>query len=122
MILIFRTLNCKQLSHLQKKIKLHFKLTTSYNDGTPVDPDAFVQVKDYFLDEYGGLSIDNPMTGYWRYSGITYTDQTIEFMILVEKTRFDSNVEPNLLSEINKFKEQFKQLEILCYYHEVTST
>ena len=93
-----------------------------YNDGTPVGPDQFILVKNYFLDKYGGLSIDNPSVGYWKDSGVTYTDQTMEYMILIEKTRFESDVEPVLLDEIEQFKKQFKQLEILCYYHEVTST
>lgn len=110
------------MSRLERKVKLHFKLPTVYNDGTPINPSEFIRVKNYFLDTYGGLSIDNPTTGYWQDSGVTYTDETIEYMVLIGKDRFDKQVKPNLINQIEKFKKRFKQLEILCYYHDVMST
>ncbi len=107
---------------LQPKVKLHFKLPTFYNDGNPVDENKFILVKNYFIDTYGGLSIDTPSTGYWVESGVIYRDETIEYMILIKKEQFSSEVEPNLSNEIENFKKQFQQLEISCYYHDVIST
>ena len=101
---------------------MHFKLPKKYNDDININDDEFIDVKEYLLDLYGGLSIGNETLGYWMDSNIEYQDTTIEYMILIEKNEFDKNVKPNIENDINKFKKQFKQLEILCYYHEVYST
>lgn len=111
------------MTKLEPKVKLHFKLPTYYNNGKPINAKKFVKVKQYFLKIAKGVSIDTPSTGYWAESGGTvYHDETIEHMILIKKGEFYSNIEPSLPNMIKDFKKQFKQLEILCYYHDVVST
>lgn len=111
-----------KMTRLQPKVKLHFKLPTSYNNGSPVDENEFISVKNYFLRSYGGLSTSAPSFGYWMNSKVTYKDETIEYMILIEKERFHFDVEPDLPKVIKRFKDQFQQLEISCHYHDVVST
>lgn len=51
-----------------------------------------------------------------------YKDETVEYLVLSDKNRFFRKVKPNLMKQIQKFKKDFKQIEILCYYHNVIST
>lgn len=110
------------MTQLQPKVKLHFKIPTYYNDGNPIDENEFISVKNYFIGSYGGLSTGAPSSGYWMDLGVIYKDETIEYMVLIERERFRSDVEPGLLREIESFKKRFRQLEISCYYHDVVST
>lgn len=110
------------MSHLQKKVKLHFKLPTRYNDGREIPDEEYARVKDYFIDNYGGLSTSLPSPGYWKSdSGIIFTDETIEYFTLIPQTTFNKKVKSKIPKQIDNFKSQFKQLEILCYYHAVMS-
>ncbi|MDE1728768.1 MAG: hypothetical protein KGH81_06275 [Thaumarchaeota archaeon] len=110
------------MSRLQKKVKLHFKLPTRYNDGREIADKEYVRVKGYFIDSYGGLSTNLPLTGYWKSdSGIIFTDETIEYFTFISQTTFDKKVKSQITKQIDDFKSQFKQLEILCYYHTVMS-
>ena len=110
------------MSKLKNKVKLHFKLPTSYNNKKSIPAKEFIKVKNFFIDNYGGLTVDSPSTGYWKDSGISYTDEVIEYTIFIEKKMFDNKVKKTLNNQIERFKNQFKQLEILCYYHSVMST
>ena len=118
---IYKNLKLR-MSKITPKVKLHFKLPTRYDDNTRIAEKEFVDVKNYFMRTYGGLSIGSKTLGYWMDSNVEYRDTTIEYMVLVEKKRFAKQVKPNIEQEICRFKEQFKQLGILCYYHDVCST
>lgn len=110
------------MSKLTSKIKLHFKLPTTYNNKKQIPADEFIKVKNYFIDTYGGLTIDSPSAGFWKDDGIVYHDQILEYTIFIEKKIFDRKVKTSLDKQIDAFKKQFKQLEILCYYHPIMST
>ncbi len=110
------------MTFFQEKIKSHFKFPTYYNDGSPVSPEEYLLMKDYFIEKYGGLSVDIPTLGYWKESGVVYKDETIEYVVFIEKTKFENEVESDLPNEIEQFKKRFKHLDILCYYHSVVST
>ncbi len=100
------------MSRLQKKVKLHFKLPTRYNDGREIPDEEYV--KDYFIDDYGGLSTSLPLAGYWKSdSEIIFTDETIEYFTLIPQTTFNKKVKSKIPKQIDNFKSQFKQLKIL---------
>jgi len=52
------------LTNLQDKIKLHFKLPTNHNDQTPIPDREWIDVKNYFVELYGGLTVDSPSSGF----------------------------------------------------------
>lgn len=110
------------MSKLKRKVKLHFKLPTADNNKKPIPAKKFIDTKNFFIDTYGGLTVDNPSEGYWKDSGMLYTDETMEYIVFIDKKIFDKKVKGTLNKQIEKFKKQFKQLEILCYYHDVMST
>ena len=110
------------MTQLHNKIKLHFKFPLTYNDGDPVPDKEFVKAKNYFIDTYDGLTIEGRSTGYWKHSSVLYSDETVEYFVMIEKKLFNKRVKQSLPKEINKFKGQFRQLEILCYYYDVMST
>ncbi|MGI0088387.1 MAG: hypothetical protein ACREBI_10610 [Nitrosotalea sp.] len=89
------------MSRLQKKVKLHFKLPTRYNDGREIADKEYVRVKDYFIDNYGGLSTNLPSAGYWKSdSGIVFTDETIEYFTFISQTTFDKKVKSKIPKQI----------------------
>lgn len=110
------------MSKLQKKVKLHFKLPTNYNDNTPIQDEIIKDVKNYFVDLYGGLTVDSPSVGFWDYNGFVYEDNMIEYSIFIKKDDFEHKFKQKIPRQITKFKKQFAQVEILCYYHDVIST
>lgn len=110
------------MSKIQNKVKLHFKFPLAYNNGTKVPDEEFRLAKNYFIDTYEGLTVSGTATGYWKHSGLLYTDETVEYFVLIENKKFSNKVKKTLNSEIDKFRKQFKQIEILCYYHNVMST
>jgi hypothetical protein len=110
------------VSKLQNKVKLHFKFPLAYNDGTKVPDKEFRDAKNYFIDTYEGLTVSGTSTGYWKHSGLLYADETVEYFVLIENGKFSKKVKPKLNSEIDKFRRKFRQIEILCYYHNVMST
>jgi hypothetical protein len=97
-------------------------LPTSYNDGQPIPDQDIIDVKNFFVDLYGGLSVDSPSEGYWKEDGFVYQDTNLEFSILIPKTKFNRKVKKEIPKHIEKFKKDFQQLAILCYYYDVVST
>jgi len=107
---------------LQEKIKLHYKLPINFNNGTPIPDKILVNVKNFFVDRYGGLSVDGPSEGYWEENGFIYRDTNLEFSIFIPKNTFHTKVKMEIPKHVKKFKKDFEQLAILCYYHPVVST
>jgi len=71
---------------------------------------------------YEGLTISGTSIGYWSHFGIEYKDETVEYFALIDKNKFLKIIKPKLMKQIKKFEKEFKQIEILCYYHNVIST
>ncbi|MDE1762821.1 MAG: hypothetical protein KGH88_01065 [Thaumarchaeota archaeon] len=109
------------MQKLQKKVKLHFKLPIFYNDGKPVEPQKLANAKNYFIDTYGGLTVDGESEGYWQDQGALFKDQMLEYSVFIPRTKF-SKIKNTIPKQIDKFRNQFKQIEIFCYYHNVVST
>ncbi len=107
---------------LENKVKLHYKLPTNYNNGDPIPDQAIVDVKNFFVDRYEGLSVDSPSEGYWKEDGFVYQDTNLEFSIFIPKAKFERQVKREIPEHIEKFRRDFRQLAILCYYHDVVST
>ena len=107
---------------LTKKIKLHYKLPRYFNNGKKVPTKKLVAVKNFFVDHYGGLSVDSPSEGYWEEKGFVFRDVNVEYSIFITKNKFEKNVKKEIPKHINKFKQDFKQLAIFCYYYDVMST
>ena len=110
------------MTKLEPKIKLHFKFPLEYNDHTKVPDDKFIEAKNYFVEKYEGLTITGASVGFWVHSGVEYRDETVEYFVFIEKKKFLRQVKPKLSAHIDKFKKDFEQLEILCYYHDVFAT
>lgn len=110
------------MSRLEKKVKLNFKLPVFYNDKTPISDNDIMDVKNYFVSLYGGLTVDSPSEGFWNDDGLVYYDMTMEYSVFIKQKEFEKKFKNNIPQQITKFKKQFKQLEILCYYYSVVST
>ena len=106
---------------LQNKVKLHFKLPIFYNDGKPVEYQKLADAKNYFIENYEGLTIDSQSEGYWRDDGMLFKDQMLEYSVFIPENKF-RKVKNIIPKQIDKFRKQFKQIEIFCYYHHVVST
>ena len=110
------------MMNLTKKVKLHYKLPRFYNDGKPIPGEKIQGVKNFFISEYGGLSVDSQSEGYWEDEGFVFKDVNLEYSIFVSKQEFEGRIKKKIPSHITKFKKDFGQLAILCYYHDVMST
>ncbi|MDE1828693.1 MAG: hypothetical protein KGI25_00055 [Thaumarchaeota archaeon] len=110
------------MQKLQNKIKLHFKLPIYYNNGKPVEEQKLVDVKNYFIDTYGGLTVDSKSEGFWNDDGVLFTNQILEYSVFIAKNRFDREVKRIIPKQLEIFRKQFKQIGIFCYYHPVVST
>jgi hypothetical protein len=101
--------------------KLYFKFPLYDNDGHVVSPEEFAKIKKYFISNFKALSKDHPSEGWWKdkETGIIFHDRNVEYTIFIEKHHFEKEVMPHVNEYVIKFKEQFIQLEIFCYYHNV---
>ena len=83
------------MSSLTKKINLHYKLPVTFNDFTPIPPEKIAEVKNFFIDKYGELSI-SPSEGYWEENGFVFKDTNLEYSIFILKSDFDKKVKTSL--------------------------
>lgn len=107
---------------LTKKVKLHYKLPKFNNDGKPISGKKIKEIKNFFISKYGGLSVDSPSEGYWEDEGFVFKDVNLEYSIFIPKQKFEKQTKKEISKHITKFKKDFEQLAILCYYYDVTST
>jgi len=68
------------------------------------------------------LSVDSPSEGYWEDEGFVFKDVNLEYSIFIPKRKFEKQVKKQIPKHITKFKKDFDQFAILCYYHDVMST
>lgn len=73
------------MQKLENKIKLHFKLPIYYNNGKPVEAQKLANAKNYFIDTYGGLTVDGTSEGFWKDNGVLFTDQILEYSVFIAK-------------------------------------
>ena len=66
--------------------------------------------------------MDSPSEGYWEDNGFEFHDINVEYSIFIPKNEFERTVKKEIPKHIAKFKTDFNQLAIFCYYHEVMST
>ena len=102
---------------LTKKVKLHYKLPKFDNEGKTISGTKIQDVKNFFISKYGGLSVDSPSEGYWEDGGFVFKDVNLECSIFIPKQKFEKQVKKEIPIHIAKFKKDFEQLAILCYYH-----
>ncbi len=107
---------------LAKKVKLHYKLPRHFNNYKPVPAKTLIDVKNFFVEQYGGLTVDSPSEGYWEENGFVFHDVNVEYSIFIPKIKFEKTVKKEIPKHIGEFKTDFKQLAICCYYHDVMST
>lgn len=107
---------------LTKKVKLHYKLPKFDNNGKAIPGKTMQEVKNFFITKYGGLSVDSPSEGYWEDGGFVFKDVNLEYSVFIPKQKFDGQVKKEISVHVIKFKNNFRQLAILCYYHDVMST
>ena len=96
-------------------------MLTNYNDGKPVEPQKLAAAMNYFIDTYGGLTVDSKSEGYWKDKGVLFKDQIMEYSVFIPQNRFNK-MKKMIPKQIDNFKKQFKQIEIFCYYYSVMST
>ena len=62
----------------------------------------FIRVKNYFMDQYEGVTITGPSQGYWSHSKLEYRDETVEYFVLVSGQKFLKQIKPDLIKQINR--------------------
>lgn len=92
------------MQKLQNKVKLHFKLPIFYNDGNPVELQKLADVKNYFIETYGGLTIDSESSGYWKDDGALFKDQVLEYSVFIPQSRF-KKIKNAIPQQIEKFRK-----------------
>ncbi|MDE1863588.1 MAG: hypothetical protein KGI33_11855 [Thaumarchaeota archaeon] len=109
------------MQKLHNKVKLHFKLPIFYNDGTPVESQKLANAKNYFIETYGGLTVDGESEGYWKDDGVLFKDHMMEYSVFIPQNKFNK-VRNTIPKQITRFRKEFEQIEIFCYYHNVIAT
>jgi hypothetical protein len=92
-----------------KEYELYVPLT--HNDGTPVDPDKLVKLRDRLLEQFGGLTFfPQRNDGFWTFGGVTYRDEIVIYRILTGQHRMARKFFRELKEEL---KRDLNQEEIL---------
>ncbi len=80
-----------------KEYELYIPL--NYNDGSPIEPEKLVQVRDRLLEQFGHLTyLPAENLGYWTLGNITYQDRIVLYRVVTENVR-----------KARRFFRQFKQ-------------
>jgi hypothetical protein len=92
-----------------KEYELYVPLT--HNDGTRVNPEILVQLRERLLERFGGLTFF-PQTneGFWTFGGVTYRDEIVIYRVLSEHRRMARKFFRELKEEL---KRDLQQEEIL---------
>jgi hypothetical protein len=82
-----------------------------YNDGSPIEEEKFVRLREQLLEVFGGLTFfSQPQKGYWRFGGVTYRDEIVIYRVFAKDVRTARKFLGQLKKEL---KRQLKQKEIL---------
>ena len=64
-----------------KEYDIYVPLT--HNDGSPVDAEILVKLRERLLDQFGGLTFfPQRNEGFWTFGGVTYRDEIVIYRIL----------------------------------------
>lgn len=92
-----------------KEYELFVPLT--HNDGSPVDPQILVELRERLLERFGGLTFfPQRNEGFWTFGGVTYRDEIVVYRVLTAHTRSARKFFRNLKE---KLKRDLDQEEIL---------
>ena len=50
------------------------------------------EIKNFFISNYGGLSVDSLSEGYWEDEGFVFKDVSLEYSIFIPKRKFETKV------------------------------
>ena len=50
------------------------------------------EIKNFFISNYGGLSVDSLSEGYWEDEGFVLKDVSLEYSIFIPKRKFGTKV------------------------------
>lgn len=60
----------------------------NYNDGSPVEVEKLVAIRDRLLRQFGDLTFNpNPNLGFWRQGFLTFEDNIVVYKIVSKHTR-----------------------------------
>lgn len=92
-----------------KEYELYVPLT--HNDGSPIDPEKLVDIRERLLEQFGGLTFfPQRNDGYWTFGDMTYRDEIIIYRILTSQQRMARKFLRELKEEL---KRDLDQEEIL---------
>jgi hypothetical protein len=88
-----------------REYEIYVPLT--HNDGSPVDPERLVQLRERLLEQFGGLTFfPQRNEGFWTFGGVTYRDEIVIYRILTGETqkarRFFRAIKEDLKRELNQ--------------------
>jgi hypothetical protein len=88
-----------------KEYEIYVPLT--HNDGSPVDPDKLVHLRERLLEQFGGLTFfPQRNEGFWTFGGVTYRDEIVIYRILTAETqmarRFFRVIKEELKRDLNQ--------------------
>ena len=90
----------KTIMRLVKKVKLHYRLPKFHNDGTRISGKKIKKVKNFFISNYGRLSVDSSSEGYWEDEGFVFKDVNLEYSIFIPKRKFETKVKKQIPKHI----------------------
>ncbi len=92
-----------------KEYELYVPLT--HNDGSPIDPEIIVEIRDRLLDQFGGLTFfPQHNDGFWTFGGVTYRDEIVIYRIVTGQVHSARRFFRELKEEL---KRNLQQEEIL---------
>jgi hypothetical protein len=60
----------------------------NYNDGSPVNPEIFVELRERLLTKFGGVTFfPQRNEGFWTFGDVTFRDEIAIFRVLTGNTR-----------------------------------
>lgn len=69
-----------------KEYEVYVPLTD--NNGSPVNPEVLVQLRERLLGQFGGLTFfPQRNEGFWTFGGVTYRDEIVIYRILTSQIR-----------------------------------
>jgi hypothetical protein len=91
-----------------KEYELYIPL--DYNDGSPIEPDKLVRVRDRLLQQFGYLTyLPAENVGYWTLGAVTYRDRIVLYRVVSGDVRRARRFFRRLKEEL---KHDLKQEEI----------